>query len=78
MVKAESIIALSERLKIHAKNVVAWQQFNFTADLRLASTYLRCLAGYAVLNEARNESDPSQREQLKKEAVKLLMSCHDR
>ena len=49
MVKAESILALSERLKIHQKNLVAWRQFNFAADLRLASTYLRCLAGYAVL-----------------------------
>jgi hypothetical protein len=78
MVKAESILALSERLKIHQKNLVAWRQFNFAADLRLASTYLRCLAGYAVLDEARSEAKPSRREQLKKEAVDLLMSCGDR
>jgi len=70
MVKAESILALTERLRGHARRAKG----NLGADLRLARLHLRRYAALLIADEAAGEPDPSRKAQLIEEIVSLRCS----
>ena len=68
MAQATAILALSERLRKQARKA---RNRGTIADLRLASCYLKALAGLKIAQEAEVETDPALRQQLEKEAAHL-------
>src|SRR5947209_15627040 len=53
MVKAESVIALSRRIRTYAAKAAGQQQ----ADLRLAAAHLRRFASLCLIDEAQSENE---------------------
>jgi hypothetical protein len=68
MVQAVSVISLAERLRKRSHKA---RSHNVTADLRLATLYLRELAALKIAAEAEVEGDPAQKLRLNEEAAQL-------
>ena len=71
MLKAESIIALSERLRQQSRRS---RNHDMTADLRLAALYLRRFASIVILDEAAVERDERRKAKLQDEGMSLWLS----
>jgi hypothetical protein len=67
MLRAEPILALSERLRSRATRV----RRPFAADLRLAAFYLKRLAALAIAEESAAERDLVRQRQMVVESIKL-------
>jgi hypothetical protein len=68
IIKAEGILALSERVKQTAKRT---RNREVASDLRLAVLYLRRLASILIADEAKVEGNPKRKQELETEATKL-------
>jgi hypothetical protein len=66
--KTSAILALSERLRAASRE----SKGPLATDLRLATRYLKRLAGYYALDAAVAERDPAERRRLTREALDLL------
>jgi hypothetical protein len=71
MVKAETILALCERLELHSRQADQQGQEDLAFDCRLALLYCRRLAALTIADEAGAEFDPDRRRELTKEAAAL-------
>lgn len=75
--KAETVIALSERLTQHARRARKVGADDIAYDLRLCRAYLRVFAASLNDNEADQKRDPKRRTQLHREAIELGAPCHE-
>jgi hypothetical protein len=71
MVKAETILALCERLKLHSQQAEQQGQEDLAFDCRLALLYCQRLAALTIADKAGAEFDPDRRRQLTDEATAL-------
>ena len=71
MVKAETILALCERLELHSRQADQQGQEDLAFDCRLALLYCRRLAALTIADEAGAEFDPDRRRELTEEAAAL-------
>jgi hypothetical protein len=76
MVSAESVLALTERLRKRAHLARRDRSVDHATDLRAATFYLRRFAALLIAEEAKNESDPARRRRLVQESSALWCS-HD-
>jgi hypothetical protein len=68
------LLALSERLRHHAKAVHGNQEF--AADLKYSAFAVRRLACIAMmLDESKIEVNPQQRESIEREVIALWQAC---
>jgi hypothetical protein len=68
MAQAAAIIALSERLRRQSRKT---RNHKISADLRLATRYLRVLAALRIAEEAEAETDHGSKAQLEREFIQL-------
>jgi hypothetical protein len=71
MVKAETILALCERLKFHSRQADQEGQEDLAFDCRLALLYCQRLAALTIADEAAAAFDPVRRRELTEEAAAL-------
>jgi hypothetical protein len=71
MVKAETILALCERLKLHSRQADQEGQEDLAFDCRLALLYCQRLAALTIADEAAAAFDPVRRRELTEEAAAL-------
>jgi hypothetical protein len=71
MVKAETILALCERLTVHSRQAEQQGEEELAFDCRLALLYCRRPAALTRADEAGSEFDPDRRRQLTEEATAL-------
>ena len=61
MAKAETILALCERLKVHSQQAEQQGQEDLAFDCRLALLYCQRLAAVTIADKAGAEFDPNRR-----------------
>ena len=69
MLKAESVLSLSLRLRHEALHQMRRGRRMAAADIRLGSNYLRQFASILIADEAKAERDPARKRQLEAEAT---------
>jgi hypothetical protein len=78
MLKAESVLSLSLRLRYEALRQMRRGRRQAAADIRLAAAYLRQYATLIILDEAKAEKDPSRKRQLEDEACATWVQRFER
>ena len=73
MAQAETIISLSEAMRLHSRRAARRHRPADTlpADCRAASIYLKKFAALLVIEEAKTERDPTKKRILEGEATSL-------